>query len=130
MNHIDNLWLLERKQHEVSYRYVTSTVRGIPADIARLTLFGDARDLTVEANAQRIVTCVNACHGVPQSDLDAGWSVAGQTQYTWVVVNQRNNLLLALQGLMADVVGCEQDDKYRLARAAIDSVVGVKSEVH
>ena len=54
MNHSATPWALEPKQHEVSYRYVTTTVNGIPIDIARLRLWGDARDSAVNANAQLI----------------------------------------------------------------------------
>lgn len=34
-----------------------------------------------EANARRIVSCVNACTGLPQEALDGGWSATGISAY-------------------------------------------------
>lgn len=35
----------------------------------------------IEANARRIVQCVNACEGLPNDALDGGWTALGMSHY-------------------------------------------------
>ena len=52
-----------------------------------------------DANAKRIVTCVNALDGLSQDALDGGWNFKDQGAYTVRVESQRNDLLKALTDL-------------------------------
>ena len=46
----------------------------------------------------RIVSCVNACAGLPQDALDGGWTSAGISAYAKKLEQQRDELLAALKG--------------------------------
>lgn len=45
---------------------------------------------TSEANARRIVACVNACEGLSQDALDGGWTAKGISDYAKKLEAQRD----------------------------------------
>ena len=57
-------------------------IRGIGgrAAVAVVMDFGNAPGMQ-EANAQRLITCWNACLGLPQETLAGGWTAAGISTY-------------------------------------------------
>lgn len=59
----------------------------------------DPLRITRQANAKRIVTCVNALDGLSQDALDGGWNFKDQGAYTVRVESQRDDLLKALTDL-------------------------------
>lgn len=60
----------------------------VVADVCERTVNG-----THQSNARRIVTCVNACEGLPQDALDGGWTAAGISAYA-ARLEQQNAILL------------------------------------
>lgn len=77
-----------------------------------------------EANALRIVACVNACEGLDDEIFERGFTVRGQAMASARVKAQRDELLDALQQIMAGISGCEKEAKYEAARAAIAKATG------
>lgn len=81
-----------------------------------------------EANARRIVACVNACAGMPQDDVDAltqAGGVMGLTVYADDMRQQRDQLLAAIEGVLANCPDAEGlSSAYANARAAIAAVKG------
>ncbi len=62
---------------------------------------GSDDDEAVIPDALRIVACVNACAGLPQESLDGGWSAAGISAYAKDIERQRDELLAALELMVA-----------------------------
>lgn len=53
-------------------------------------------DEDAEANARRIVACVNACAGLTDDHFDGGFSVAAMSEYIKRIERQRDEMLAAL----------------------------------
>jgi len=51
----------------------------------------------MEANAKRIVNCVNACEGLPDDCFDGGWTAAGASAYAKKLEVGNAELLWALE---------------------------------
>ena len=80
-----------------------------------------------EANARRIVACVNACEGISTENLEDNRPVKWLAQQYNEVVKQRDELLEALQALMDDEAPIDEkhwNDCCDKARAAIAKATG------
>ena len=80
-----------------------------------------------EANARRIVACVNACEGISTENLEDNRPVKWLAQQYNEVVKQRDELLEALQALMDDEAPIDEkhwNDCCDKARAAILKATG------
>lgn len=88
---------------------------------------GTEENVECQANARRIVACVNACAGLPQDALDGGWTSAGMSAYAKSLEVLRDDLLAALDFYTnpnvyePDALG-RRDDITFVARAAIAKV--------
>ena len=83
-----------------------------------------------EANARRIVACVNACEGISTENLEDNRPVKWLAQQYNEVVKQRDELLEALQALMDDEAPIDEkhwNDCCDKARAAIAKATGEQS---
>ena len=63
--------------------------------------------VTEIANAHRIVSCVNACKGLPQDALDGGWTAAGMSAYVKRLEEERAVLLDACRKAIYVIKGRE-----------------------
>lgn len=63
------------------------------------------------ANANRIVSCVNALEGVPKDALDGGWSAEGISEYAKSLERNQNELVDCLLSIlvMAQAAGDEPE---------------------
>ena len=61
----------------------------------------------VDRNARRIVVCVNACAGIPTDDLETSpkHGLLHLAEFANEIVQQRDELLGALEGLAGDIQG-------------------------
>ena len=75
------------------------------AVIAVTLEFGENNPNMREANARRIVACVNAVAGVTDEQFDGGWTAQGLSKYAVSLEQQRDELLGALEGLAGDIQG-------------------------
>ena len=55
-----------------------------------------------KANAQRIVSCVNALEGLSDDALDGGWNFKSMSKYYKDIEGQRDELLEALEEVIKD----------------------------
>ena len=78
-----------------------------------------------DANARRIVACINACAGLDTEKLEQQNSDGGFPMWMFVrdVVAQRDELLAALEALLEEVAGCYCTTEAE-ARAVIQKVRG------
>lgn len=76
-------------------------IRGIGgrAAVAVVMDFGNAPGMQ-EANAQRLITCWNACLGLPEETLAGGWTAAGMSTYAKGLEDK----LRAARALLAEAV--------------------------
>ena len=104
---------------------------GVDAGIWGIAICADAPgNGTSEANARRIVACVNACAGIPTADLEAcpDRGLFHLADHANQLVIQRDELLAALENLLkaADLFFAENEGLCgrEQARAAIASAKG------
>ena len=69
------------------------------AVIAVTIEFGENNPNMREANARRIVACVNACAGVTDEQFDGGWTAQGISKYAVSLEQQRDELLAIAEEL-------------------------------
>jgi hypothetical protein len=100
--HLPGLWTVDEEAFD-NDGYPETVIRGLgrAAAIAVAIDFGENNPLMREANARRIVTCVNACDGLPQDTLDGGWTAAGMIAYASKLERHNAELIEALQ-MIAD----------------------------
>ncbi len=82
-----------------------------------------------EANARRIVACVNACQGLDTGDLEATGLVSAVGYQLLDLTKQRDTLLAALDSMMRDtgLVDLMRPDQIVRNRAAL-AACGIQSE--
>lgn len=94
----------------------------------RVVCYGhDEVVINSEANASRIVACINACAGLDTEQLESSGGIAATAKYLSVQIasvnRQRDELLAVLEGLLDEVAGCMCT--YEMpARAVIQKVRG------
>lgn len=110
--------------HEVwgtrSMRFNLTTC-GTPM-IATVCKHEDAESFDYEANARRIVACVNACDGYTEAELSHG-RVIPLHRYS-SIVSQRDDLMLALRELL-DSMDANGSCQYEMLRAAGRDVIAM-----
>lgn len=96
--HLPGIWTVDEEAFD-NDGCPETVIRGLngAAVIAVAIDFGENNPLMREANAHRIVTCVNACEGLPQDALDGGWTAAGISAYASKLERHNAELLEALQ---------------------------------
>lgn len=105
MNHTKEPW---RAKADPSYYGIVSEIYAMDKFIA--SLGGVCSPDEVEANARRIVACVNACADLTNKHLNAG------------VIYR----LIALQGLVHFAFGVELNKESK----SIDEIIKISNEIH
>jgi hypothetical protein len=102
--HLPGIWTVDEEtfDNDGCPETVIRSLNGA-AVIAVAIDFGENNPLMREANARRIVACVNACDGLPQDALDGGWTAAGMSAYASRLERHNADLIEALQ-MIADVL--------------------------
>lgn len=125
MEHTQGTW---RVTGNGTIRYIDVSVgNGMAQEVATCmrTEYGD-----MEANARRIVACVNACSGISTENLEQNNPIAeglrNLNQLLRTAEAQRDALLVALESLVDMDVAYQRGEKVELAveaaRAAIQQV--------
>jgi hypothetical protein len=88
-------------------------------------VIGDVPQLDAEANARRIVACVNACVGIPTENLENGClTIEVFDQMT----KERGDLLAALQALRAVEFGHSEKDICAIRQQADAAIARAQGE--
>ena len=103
-----------------------SVIRGLDdrAAIAVTLEFGPNNPGMREANARRIVACVNACEGIPTGVLEKQGMVPIE-QVTHDIEQQRDKLLAALTEI-AELDILKYHHAYAIAKGAIEEIEALK----
>jgi hypothetical protein len=134
MTHTKTAWTVERRHLHGDARFITTLRNGVPTDVAKLPYNAGIPDAEVDANAQRIASCISVCDGLPQEAIDDGWSAKSITQYVMFLESQRHGLLLALQDLLAATDGCDINEAFpdttARCKALVDLLCGEPHSTH
>lgn len=122
MNHTKEPWLVNGESFD-NEGLPESVIRGLDgrAAIAVTLDFGSNNSGMREANARRIVACVNACAGISTENLEENLPVKELARRYNVTIDQREVLLAALREILIVATGSKTKD---IARSAIASVKG------
>lgn len=94
------------KHTKGAWRYLQSRIAGefvIKIDTHPDLAIEIASGIDTEANAKRIVDCVNACDGLPNDALDGGWTAQGSSAYAKKLEITNAELLDALDYAIRDL---------------------------
>lgn len=84
---------------------ITSQAMNAKSPLAHISNVGGVEE--AEADAKRIVQCVNALAGLPNDSLDGGWSALGMSQYAKGLETQRDELVEGLERLKDAFMGSD-----------------------
>lgn len=121
MEHTKEPWKIK---HGHNSDYPMQIVGHDESSITTFDSFAKPKSKTTQANARRIVACVNACAEMPQEDLEelAKVGVIELIVYADDMSQQRDELLAVLEAMLQEV-----DDYHwttKAARAVIQKVRG------
>lgn len=92
IRHVNNQPFIAAKPYE-GHPYFNRT--------STIEVMSDEDYPTKEADARRIVACVNACAGLPQGALDGGWTARGMSEYAIALEQRRDELIAQRDELLA-----------------------------
>lgn len=128
MNHTETPWVLcQQDGAKLAYTiFASSQLKAGWIEVAEwdsyVALAGGLNSGNAEANARRIVACVNACEGISTENLEYGLPVKELVQQCNEAIWQRDELLAALEEIAQHAGLGHQIANF--ARKAIASVKG------
>lgn len=86
------------------------------------TTFNETPHEEIEANAERIVACVNACEGIETSDLQQGVLLNGLIN---AMKEQRKELVEALKNALKNIITSREYEAGQAISTEVDNILSV-----